>query len=72
MARPRNWLAVHAHFRTGAGTHGDARKARAQGVCRGAVDLEEWLEELEEACKTCPNDVECNCNGPRGQETKDA
>lgn len=31
----RNWLAVHAHFRTGAGNHGDKRKEAAKKACRG-------------------------------------
>ena len=24
----RNWLAIHAHFRTGSGNHGDKKKQR--------------------------------------------
>ena len=35
--RPRNWVAVAAHFRKGAGSHGDAKKAASKGACRGKV-----------------------------------
>jgi hypothetical protein len=31
----RNWLAVHAHFKTGAGDHGDQKKAENKAACRG-------------------------------------
>lgn len=31
----RNWIAVHAHLRGGAGSHGDARKEQARKACRG-------------------------------------
>jgi len=37
--KPRNWLAVHAHNRRGAGNHGDARKELARRACRGKVRL---------------------------------
>jgi len=30
----RNWLAIHAHFRTGSGNHGDKRKQKAKKGCR--------------------------------------
>jgi len=30
----RNWLAIHAHFRTGSGNHGDKRKQKAKKACR--------------------------------------
>ena len=33
----RNWLAVHAHLRGGAGSHGDARKQASKRKCRGKV-----------------------------------
>jgi len=33
-ALPRNWYAVHAHNRTGAGSHGDKRKERSKKACR--------------------------------------
>lgn len=35
--RHRNWLAVRAHFRTGAGSHGDKKKADSKKACRGRV-----------------------------------
>lgn len=34
VPRPRNWAAVAAHFRQGAGSHGDAKKAASKGACR--------------------------------------
>jgi hypothetical protein len=33
----RNWLAVHAHFKTGAGDHGDKKKHKNKKACRGKV-----------------------------------
>jgi hypothetical protein len=30
----RNWLAVHAHFRTGAGSHQDKKKETSKKSCR--------------------------------------
>ena len=33
----RNWLAIHAHLRSGAGNHGDAKKQRSKTLCRGKV-----------------------------------
>ena len=33
----RNWLAVQAHFKTGAGSHGDKKKANSKKACRGRV-----------------------------------
>lgn len=35
--KPRNWLAVHAHQRGGAGSHGDRRKESSRRACRGRV-----------------------------------
>ncbi len=35
--RARNWLAVRAHFKTGAGSHGDKKKAINKKACRGRV-----------------------------------
>ncbi len=32
--KTRNWLAVHAHNRTGAGSHGDKRKEESKRACR--------------------------------------
>lgn len=37
--RVRNWLAVRAHFKTGAGSHGDKKKAQSKKACRGQVSL---------------------------------
>lgn len=37
IGKSRNWLAVHAHFRTGAGNHGDKRKQASKNACRGRV-----------------------------------
>ncbi len=60
--KPRNWTAVHAHFRTGAGNHGDAQKADSRARCRGRINFddideieyeEDYLKEDEqEACKS--------------------
>ena len=33
----RNWIAVHAIMRGGAGTHGDKKKKNAREACRGKV-----------------------------------
>ena len=33
----RNWGAVAAHFKTGAGSHGDKKKAASKKACRGSV-----------------------------------
>lgn len=35
--RMRNWLAVRAHFKTGAGSHGDKKKKLSKKACRGRV-----------------------------------
>ena len=35
--KPRNWLAVRAFQRGGAGSHGDERKKRSKNACRGKV-----------------------------------
>jgi len=50
MKLPRNWLAVRAHFRTGAGSHGDKAKTTNKGACRASTKdyLDEWYEELED------------------------
>ena len=39
VTKPRNWLAVHAHFKTGAGGHGDKKKQANKSACRGKVRL---------------------------------
>jgi len=31
---PRNWFAIHAHNRTGAGNHGDKKKEQSKKACR--------------------------------------
>tara|TARA_R110001592_G_scaffold170144_4_gene407076 strand:- start:852 stop:1040 length:189 start_codon:yes stop_codon:yes gene_type:complete len=36
--RARNWLAVRAHFKTGAGSHGDKKKKNSKLACRGRVE----------------------------------
>ena len=38
--KPRNWLAVHAFQRSGAGRHPDKKKKRNKRACRGR-----WREE---------------------------
>lgn len=50
MKLPRNWLAIHAHHRTGAGSHGDKAKSNNKGACRASTQdyLDEWYEELED------------------------
>ena len=35
--KKRNWLAVLAHFRTGAGKHKDKKKERNKKICRGKI-----------------------------------
>jgi len=35
--KERNWLAVHAFQRSGAGHHGDKKKQRNKRACRGKV-----------------------------------
>jgi len=37
--RVRNWLAVRAHFKSGAGSHGDKKKAASKNACRGRVSV---------------------------------
>ncbi len=37
MLKTRNWLAVHAFQRSGAGRHKDKRKAANKKACRGKV-----------------------------------
>ena len=34
LAKRRNWFAVHAHNRSGAGNHGDKRKEDSKRACR--------------------------------------
>ena len=35
----RNWGAVAAHFKTGAGSHGDKKKAASKKACRKKIQL---------------------------------
>ena len=35
----RNWLAVQAHFKTGAGSHGDKKKKSSKNACRGKIQF---------------------------------
>ena len=37
--KARNWLAVHAHQRGGAGSHGDLKKQKSKKACRGKVSF---------------------------------
>jgi hypothetical protein len=37
--KQRNWLAVHAFQRSGAGTHGDEKKKRNKNKCRKRVQI---------------------------------
>ena len=39
--KPRNWLAVLAFQRSGAGSHGDEKKKRNKNKCRGKVNVRE-------------------------------
>ena len=54
----RNWTAVHAHFRTGAGKHKNAGSRRNRGLARGRVEFDDYEEEFpdfdeEDTQKTC-------------------
>jgi hypothetical protein len=40
-SRPRNWFAVAAHFKTGAGKHVDRKKKALKFACRGKVKVDE-------------------------------
>jgi hypothetical protein len=33
--KTRNWGAVAAHFKSGAGSHGDNKKKQSKNACRG-------------------------------------
>lgn len=33
--KTRNWIAVKAHFRSGAGAHKDKKKEKSKNACRG-------------------------------------
>jgi len=38
---PRNWFAVAAHFKSGAGKHVDRKKRANKRACRGKVTVAE-------------------------------
>ena len=40
--KERNWIAVAAHFHTGAGNHGDKRKKESKNKCRKKINLKDW------------------------------
>jgi len=44
--KPRNWLAVRAHFRSSAGAMKDSKKEEKKNLCR-SNDLYDELEEIE-------------------------
>ena len=35
IPKTRNWLAVHVHFKSGAGHHSDKKKQQSKKACRG-------------------------------------
>lgn len=37
VPKTRNWLAVRARLRTGAGSHGDKKKQKSKEACRGRI-----------------------------------
>jgi hypothetical protein len=41
VPKKRNWLAVHAFQRSGAGHHGDKKKKASKGACRGKHVIKE-------------------------------
>ena len=38
--KPRNWFAVAAHFKTGAGKHTDRKKQANKHACRGKIKID--------------------------------
>lgn len=38
--KPRNWMAVQAHFKSGSGNHGDKKKAQSKNACRNKKNWE--------------------------------
>jgi hypothetical protein len=38
--KTRNWMAVQAHFKSGAGNHGDKKKAAGKNACRNKKNWE--------------------------------
>jgi hypothetical protein len=39
--KTRNWVAVAAHFKTGAGTHKDKKKEQSKNKCRGKIKIKD-------------------------------
>ena len=39
VVKPRNWLAVRAFLRNGAGSHGSKKKKLNKKACRGRVQI---------------------------------
>jgi hypothetical protein len=37
QTKGRNWLAVHAHFKSGSGSHKDKKREANRRACRGSV-----------------------------------
>ena len=37
----RNWVAVAAHFKTGAGTHKDKKKEQSKNKCREKIKIKD-------------------------------
>tara|TARA_R110002020_G_scaffold33269_3_gene101452 strand:+ start:701 stop:862 length:162 start_codon:yes stop_codon:yes gene_type:complete len=42
VPKQRNFIAIAAHFRTGAGSHGDDKKQTSKTKCRGKVSTKDW------------------------------
>ena len=42
MPKERNFIAIAAHFRTGAGSHGDQKKEDNKNKCRKKVNIKDW------------------------------
>lgn len=40
-SKSRNWTAIHAHFRSGAGLHKKTKRKFSKEACRGKVDQDE-------------------------------
>lgn len=41
----RNWTAVHAHFRGGAGTHKKTKKKFSKEACRQKINCKEYYSD---------------------------
>ena len=42
VLKERNWIAVQAHFKTGAGSHGDKKKQDSKTKCREKINIKNW------------------------------